>query len=70
MTEHEIAADQAKAALLGACKAVLLFYHGGLWTSELMDQWYDLTNRTDVSTKALCDVVRDAIAEAEGEQEG
>ena len=70
MTEHEIAADQANAALLGACKAMLLFYHSGPWTPELMDQWYNLINRTDVTIKALCDVVRDAIAEAEGEQEG
>ena len=48
-----------------ALKAVLLFHSAGPWAEEQQRQWVELTGRADVTTKALCDSVRDALAAAE-----
>jgi hypothetical protein len=46
-----------------ALQAVLLFHSGDRWDKEKSDEWRRLTGREDVTTRALCDVVREALGE-------
>lgn len=48
--------------LQDACKAVLLFHSGGQWCDHDQHEWMALTATCEVTSKTLCDFVRDALA--------
>lgn len=64
--EEEVKANgrliAAAPALRDACEAVLLFHSGGPWDETKREQWFNLTQETDATTKVLCDTVRKALA--------
>lgn len=43
-------------------EAVLLFHSGSLWTPEKQERWRALTGRTEATSKALCDWLREVRA--------
>ncbi len=45
-----------------ALQAVLVFHHDGYWDAAHCAKWERLTGSTEATTKALCDIVRAAIA--------
>lgn len=61
-SEHEALADNWF-ALRAALRAVLLFYHPGLWDQEQRITWGNLTQHGEATTKVLCDTVRKALGE-------
>lgn len=56
---------EATDKLLAACKAALLFHGAAHWTIEEKTKWWNITQRSEATTKILCDTIRKAIAEAE-----
>ncbi len=50
--------------LAEAAEATLMFHRGGFWSFEDKARWHKLTDSEEVTTKALCDFVRDALASA------
>ncbi len=57
MTEHEKLA-----------RALLLFHDGGTWGQAKKDLWRYLTGSDDATPRALCDLARKVIADAESKQ--
>ncbi len=49
--------------IIDTLQAVLLFFDGKPWTEEKHVQWYMLTGKSEVTTKALCDTVREVLRE-------
>ena len=55
---REKLADDQIERLLGACAAVLMFFHGGEWTAERRAEWKRITGSDEATTKVLCDHIR------------
>lgn len=51
-------------------RAVLLFYAPGPWTTAKLNEWDGLTGCREATTKNLCDLVREALSEAEVGKQG
>lgn len=41
-------------------RAVLLFYSGGGWDEDQARRWRELTGKTEATTRALCDAIRES----------
>lgn len=48
----------SESSLINALKLVLLFHHGGAWTTDNKAEWKKITGHTEATTKVLCDHVR------------
>jgi hypothetical protein len=44
-------------------RAVLLFHQGGEWTPDNRAEWTVMTGTTEATTKALCDLAREVLAD-------
>jgi hypothetical protein len=44
-------------------RAVLLFHHGGPWRDADREVWLKLTGQYDATTKVLCDLAREVLAQ-------
>lgn len=69
-TEH---INRANARLIAAApdmyealQATLLFHSASPWDCEKQNRWRELTGKDEATTRALCDLVRAALAKAEG----
>lgn len=47
--------------------AVLMFHDATPWTLDKHAVWYQWTGKSEVTTKALCDTVREALCIKRGE---
>ncbi len=50
-----------------ALEACLLFHDSGSWDMEKQLSWQRLTRQSEATTRALCDTLRAALKEAQGE---
>lgn len=59
--------DAKNARLREALEACLLFHDSGSWDMEKRLSWQRLTRQSEATTRALCDTLRAALKEAQGE---
>lgn len=51
--------------LVNALKAVLLFHSGTPWTAEKYSEWHLLIGKAEITTKVLCDMIREVLRQEE-----
>jgi hypothetical protein len=49
-------------------RALLLFHRGSPWTADNGAEWHALTGSYDATTKVLCDLAREILADEQAKR--